>query len=152
MQSTIRNCDRYEYFLDKLEVNGPTAHLSFLNYLTLDIKLYKKEIGLDNTLSLSKKTAGHLRNVMGNKLWPYSGSALSKAAFLTGINFRLKIRELIDSIEEDATLQNIPITQFRQVCIKEADEFESRVKAQIQTIVKNFSGTPDKNQNAVLSA
>ena len=100
---------------------------------------------MDNTLSLSKKTAGHLRNIMGNKLWPYSGSAFSKAAaFLTGINFRLKIRELIDSIEEDATLQNIPITQFRQGWIKEADEFESIVKAQIQTIVRNLSGIPDQ--------
>ena len=77
-----------KYFQDKMEVSSPTAHLSFLNYLTLDIKLYKKEIGLDNTFSLSKTTAGHLRNVMGNKLWPYSGSAFSKAAaFLTGINF-----------------------------------------------------------------
>ena len=41
-------------------------------------------------------------------------------------------------------MQNISITQFRQGWIKEADEFESIVKAQIQTIVRNLSGTPDK--------
>ena len=136
-----------KYFFDKLEVSGPTAHLSFLNYLTLDMKLFKKEIGLNNALSISKKTAGHLREVMGNKLWPYSGSAFSKtAAFLTGINFRLKIRELIDSIDEDANIQNIPITQFRQGWTKEADEFESIVKAHIRFIVSNLTnlaGTPD---------
>ena len=71
-------------------------------------------------------------------------SAFSKAAFLKVINARLKIRELIDSIEEYATQQNIPITEFRQGWIKEADEFETIVKAQIQTIVRNLSGIPDK--------
>ena len=81
---------------------------------------------------------------MGNKQWPYSGSAFSKAAvFLTGITFQLKIRELIDSIEEEATLQNISITQFRQGWIKEADQFESIVKALIQIIVRELSGLPN---------
>ena len=41
-------------------------------------------------------------------------------------------------------MQNIPFTQFRQRWIKEADEFESIVKAQIQTLVRNLSGIPDK--------
>ena len=46
-------------------------------------------------------------------------------------------------------MQNIPFIQFRQRWIKEADEFESIVKAQIQTLVRNLSGLPDKKAKCV---
>ena len=132
------------FFLDKLEVNGPTAHLSFLNYLTLDFKLFRKEMGFDNTFSLSKKTAAHLRSVMENKLWTYSGSAFSKAAaFLTGINFRCKIRDLIDSIDMDANSQEKNITSFKQGWLKEANDFDSVVRNEIEMIISSLSEIPD---------
>ena len=100
-----------KYFLDKLEVNGPTSHLSFLSCLTLDIKLYRKEIGVDEIFSFSNKTARQLREVMGSKVWPYSGSSFSKtAAFFTGFDFYSKIKELMSSLDDDAL--NVNTTKF----------------------------------------
>ena len=128
-----------KFFLDKLEINGPTAHLSFLNYLTLEFKLFRKEIGIGSTLQLSKKTAGHIRSVMGNKLWPYSSSSFSKAAaYLTGINFKAKIKDLIDSIAQDATLHDICITSFMESWLKEANDFDSIVKDEIRFILNSL--------------
>ena len=83
-------------------------------------------MGFDNRLSLSKKTAAHLRSVMGNKLSTYSGSAFSKAvAFLSGINFRCRIGDLIDSIDKGANSQEKHITSFEQCWLKEANYFDS---------------------------
>ena len=97
-----------KYCLVKLEVNGPTSHFSFLSYLTLDIKLYKNEVGIDEIFSFSNKTARQLREAMGNKVWPYSGSSFSKtAAFFTVIDFYTKIKELMLYVKNDAILLDV---------------------------------------------
>ena len=100
-----------KYFLDKLEINGPTLY----------IKLYRKQIGIDEIFSFSNKTAGQLRESMGNKVWPYSGSSFSKtAAFFTGIDFYAKIRELMSSVENDAILLDVNTTLLKQGWLNEA--------------------------------
>ena len=128
-----------KYFLDKLEINSPTSHLSFLSYLTLDIKLYRKQVGIDEIFSLSNKTAGQLRESMRNKVWPYSGSYFSKtAAFFTGIDFYAKIRELMSFVENDAILLDVNTTLFKQGWLNEACSMdyvaENEVKLMVNTL------------------
>ena len=104
-----------KYFLYKLQVNGPTSHFSLLSYLTLDKKLHKKEVGIDEIFSFSNKTTRQLREAMGNKVWPYSGSCLSKtAAFFTGIDCYTKIIESMLSVKNDAILLDVNTTMFKR--------------------------------------
>ena len=128
-----------KYALDKLEVNGPTAHLSFMSYLTLDIKLYRKEVGIDEMFGFSNKTASHLRAVMGDKVWPYSGSSFSKtAAFFTGIDFYSKIKDVISYVEGDAGPLEIDTTAFIQSWLEEAHLFDSVAENGVKMMIRDL--------------
>ena len=128
-----------KYVLDKLEVNVPTAHLFFMSYLTLDIKLYRKEVGIDEMFGFSNKTASHLRAVMGDKAWPYSGSSFSKtAAFFTGIDFYSKIKDVISNVEEDAGPLEIDTTAFIQSWLEEAHLFDSVAENGVKMMIRDL--------------
>ena len=78
--------DDPKFVFDQMETDGPTSHLGYLNFLALDIKLLRKQVGLDCKLAVSTTLAKDLRNAIGDKLWPYCGCPLAKAAaYLTDV-------------------------------------------------------------------
>jgi len=84
-----------KFFFDQMETDGPTSHLGYLNFLALDIKLLRKQVGLDCKLAVSTTLAKDLRNATGDKLWPYCGCPLAKAAaYLTGVKVQQVIRRI----------------------------------------------------------
>lgn len=83
-------------FFDRLEIDGVTSHLSFLNYISLDVHLFQLIID-EATPQVSRTVCIELRNVMQQKLWPYCGSYFAQsAAYFSGINIPRKIESLME--------------------------------------------------------
>lgn len=86
LKSLLDIMEAVKCFFDRVEVDEPTSHLSYLNYLTLDIHLFQMQIS-EEVPAIARETCCLLRNQMRKKLWPYCGSSFAKAAcYLSGID------------------------------------------------------------------
>ena len=81
--------------MDRLEINGPTMHLWFFAYVTLDLKVLKKQkVEAKNTTT--KAFENLLRKPMNEKLWiyPVSDIEIAKAtAYFTGLDVHNKLKK-----------------------------------------------------------
>jgi hypothetical protein len=84
-------------FMDMLEVDGPTSHLSLLLFLKFDVMLEKIRLGRDEEASapMFRAFAITFQEEMYATVWPYCASNLMiVAAYMTGINLKEKIDEV----------------------------------------------------------
>jgi len=132
-----------KFFFDKMEADGPTAHLSYLNFLALDVKLLRKQTGINSKLSISTELAKNLREEIGDKLWPYCGSPLAKAAaYLTGVNVLKVIRKNIAMLPAAAKTDRLVQDTCKQ-WMSEGAVFDRDAKNYIKQILHQLpsSGT-----------
>jgi len=93
LNSALSIVSTMKTFFDRVEVEGVTSHLSFLNYLVLDLSLLTKQTDSPEP-SVRRKLCADLRGQMEEKLWAYCGSPFAQsAAFLTGIDILKKIMD-----------------------------------------------------------
>ena len=93
LKSVLSVVSDVKTFFDRVEVEGVTSHLSFLNYLVLDLSLFNKETDSSQP-SVCRNLCKALTEQMEEKLWAYCGSPFSQsAAFLTGVDIAKKIKD-----------------------------------------------------------
>ena len=90
--------EQVKLFFDRVEVNDVTSHLSFVNYLLLDMLFFNRQMD-ESEHGVTRNLCQNLRGQMEQKLWMYSGSPFSQsAAFLSG-KYLIKYQNLINGIQ-----------------------------------------------------
>ncbi|KAI6658810.1 hypothetical protein LOD99_15135 [Oopsacas minuta] len=93
LKSVLTVLEQVKLFFERVEVDHVISHLSFVNYLLIDMFLFNRQID-ESEYCVTGNLCQDLRGQMEQKLWMYSGSAFSQSAAFLSDKYLIKYQNL----------------------------------------------------------